>query len=274
MIYSMNEDQQTHATTPKPTLAERGRLMCTAALMLLTASISAAHAQSTQPATQPTTQTAAQTAKAPSAERRLANNYGFDQWDQVAELNFTFDVKLPNGKHVVRHWAWDTQAQKVTRRLPDGSELTFTPYQPENEAQREADQQFINDTYWLLFPFQLVWSRPAIAKPHQFAAELPIGDGRAPTWIVRYANDQGYTPGDTYVLYLNNKGLIKQWEFIRNDNRRPATWERHVKLGPLTISTLHRNADGSFEMNLLDGLAATLTDGTKVKPEPIDEGEE
>jgi len=250
------------------------RLVAAGLVLTVLGSAMPATAQSTRPETGPSTQPATQPstqASQPSPALQLANRYGFAQWDRIAELRFTFDVTLPNGKRVVRHWTWDTQTHGVTRTLPDGSEVSFTAYAPETDEQKQADQQFINDTYWLLFPFQLVWSRPAISTPRGGPYELPIGDGDASTKLIcRYGNDEGYTPGDTYALYLDGSGMITQWEFIRGDNANAMTWERDRRLGPITVSTLHRNADASFEMNLLDGLGATLTDGTVVEPEPVE----
>lgn len=219
----------------------------------------------------------------------LAERYGLSGWGQIEEIAFTFNVKLPNGRMVSRHWVWrpieKTFALMLSRTtLPDGAETiangegVFYHEAMAEDRAGTAHDEFINDTYWLLFPFQLVWSNPTVTE--ELVPDYPIAlpDGQhVPTFAIRklicqWPDDGGYTPGDAYDLYLGSDGLIEQWVFRRGgkDEGNAHTWEDHRQLGPIVVSLDHRNADDTFRLWFTD-VKATLTDGTAVEPEPMDE---
>ena len=59
----------------------------------------------------------------------------------------------------------------------------------------------------------------------------------------------GYTPGDTWELYVGPDYRVEQMVFRRGGPKKPslvtATWAGNKKAGPLLISTEHRGtADG------------------------------
>ena len=56
---------------------------------------------------------------------------------------------------LVRDWAWDLEKGGS---FLFGSDTTATYLIANKSAEVESvDQKFINDKYWLLFPFQLAW---------------------------------------------------------------------------------------------------------------------
>ncbi|MEM1107748.1 MAG: hypothetical protein AAGH99_03565 [Planctomycetota bacterium] len=202
----------------------------------------------------------------------IAERYGLSNWNQIASIEFTFNVKRPNGDKTARGWAWDVQNQQVTRTL-NGQSRTITLGQgtPTDEADRQVDRQFINDSYWLLFPFQLVWSDPAVTD--KGSAPLPIGDGQAKKVVTQWPDVGGYTPGDAYDLYLGDDRLVQQWVFRKGgktDGGFATTWEDHRQLGPIVVSLDHYSGNRAFRLFFTD-VKATLTDGTVVTPQPIDE---
>ena len=78
---------------------------------------------------------------------------------------------------------------------------------------------------------------------------LPIGKTRAERVVVKYRSDRGYTPGDTWELYLGADGRVEEFLYRRGGAKKPsvvmATWEGYKQAGPLLISTDHRGtADG------------------------------
>ncbi|MEO1237191.1 MAG: hypothetical protein AAFX76_10420, partial [Planctomycetota bacterium] len=119
---------------------------------------------------------------ATSPAEELAERYGIDGWDQIASLEFTFNVELPN-RRMSRAWNWEIVDQAVTRRIGDDAHRINLRSLHElwsitsNYKDYDVHKQFINDTYWLLFPFQLVWSDPTVtdAGPEP----RPLGDGTA-----------------------------------------------------------------------------------------------
>ncbi|HWS96602.1 MAG TPA: hypothetical protein VN620_09030, partial [Candidatus Methylomirabilis sp.] len=67
---------------------------------------------------------------------------------------------------------------------------------------------------------------------------------------VKYPSEAGgYTPGDTWNLYVGKDNRIEVLEFHHGGDAKPslviATWAGYKKAGPLLLSTEHRGtADG------------------------------
>jgi hypothetical protein len=79
--------------------------------------------------------------------------------------------------------------------------------------------------------------------------KLPLGNGSAALVAVKYPSEGGYTPGDTWALYVGKDNRIEQFVYHRGGPVKPsvvvATWAGYKKAGPLLISTEHRGtADG------------------------------
>jgi hypothetical protein len=78
---------------------------------------------------------------------------------------------------------------------------------------------------------------------------LPAGPGMAELVPIKYPADGGYTPGDTWDLYVGKDNLVVYFVYIRGGSkppsRVPATWAGYKKAGPILFSTEHRGfADG------------------------------
>jgi hypothetical protein len=196
--------------------------------------------------------------------QQVANAYGIDHWDEVEELSFTFNVKTPN-KEIARSWTWRPQDNSVTlhnKEYPDDLISYRRDEMDEytHEVVNKTDRQFINDSYWLLFPFQLVWSNPAITDTGP--AALPVGEGEGRKLIAQYPAEGGYTPGDAYDIYLDDAGLIVQWVFRKGggEDGRAVTWEANQNLGPIKVSADHHNPDKTFRL-WFSGLSLTTKDG-------------
>ena len=80
--------------------------------------------------------------------------------------------------------------------------------------------------------------------------KLPLGSGSGRLVSVKYAPEVGgYTPGDTWNLYIGKDNRVEQFVFHHGGNAKPsvviATWTGYKKAGPLLVSTEHRGtADG------------------------------
>ena len=113
----------------------------------------------------------------------------------------------------------------------------------------DVDPGFVNDNYWLLFPFHAYWDTAADVQD-KGSQPLPQGSGSAKLISVKYPSDGGYTPGDTWDLYVGSDNRVVQLFYHRGGPKKPsaviATWEGYKKAGPLLISTDHRGtADGN-----------------------------
>ena len=95
--------------------------------------------------------------------------------------------------------------------------------------------------------------------------KLPLGNGSAELVAVKYpAEAGGYTPGDTWELYVGKDSRVEQLVFHHGGTEKPslviATWAGYKKAGPLLISTEHRGtADGKPLHIFISDLAVKLT---------------
>src|SRR6266850_2020520 len=127
----------------------------------------------------------------------------------------------------------------------------------------EVDPVFFNDQYWLLFPFHLVWDASAMVQDAGMQ-KLPLGKGSAKKVSVKYPSDGGYTPGDTWDLYVGTDGRIQELAFQHGGTAKPgvvlATWADYKKAGPLLLSLDHRGtADGKPFRLSFSNVAVKLT---------------
>jgi hypothetical protein len=183
--------------------------------------------------------------------QRIADANGFESFDQVEELNFTFNVKVQDTLRSQRSWQWNPQTNEISL-TENGSTRSYTQDEDLTEDEKEIDQKFINDSYWLLFPYQLVWSDAEITEEKN--ATAPISGDTMDKLIVSYSNDGGYTPGDTYDIYYNDDLMVQEWVYKSADGNRemPTTWEGYQEYSGLKIAKSHKSPDGSFELFFSD----------------------
>ncbi len=182
---------------------------------------------------------------------RIADAYGYPGWSEVDELRYTFHARLGD-KTMERSWRWQPKTMRITYTGPgeDGRPETVTyhrntPREQWSDAAKRIDRAYINDRYWLLFPFHVLWDTSAEVEDtgmHQ----RPLGDGEARRITVRYPAEGGYTPGDVYELFVDNGYRILEWVYRHGGAEKPtrmSTWENHAQLGPIIVSLDHRGAD-------------------------------
>ena len=189
-----------------------------------------------------------------SAEQ-IAKTYGLDSFGQIEAIRYTWNAQFP-GVNVARTWTWEPKTGQVTYegKDKDGKPVKVTYLRSQLDSQpanvkAEVDPGFINDNYWLLFPFHAYWDNSATVTD-QGAKPLPLGNGSAELVSVKYPSDGGYTPGDTWDLYVGKDNRVEQMVYHRGGPKKPSlvttTWEGYKKAGPLLISTDHNgNADGN-----------------------------
>jgi len=189
----------------------------------------------------------------PPILEQVAKAYGLDSWDNITAIRYTWNAQFP-GVSVSRKWTWEPKTNKVAYegKDKDGKPVTATylrselSSQPEN-VQKDIDPAFNNDNYWLLFPLHAYWDTSATVTDEGMK-KLPIGAGSATLVPVKYGGG-GYTPGDTWDLYVGKDNRVVQFVYHRGGPVKPsvviATWTGYKKAGGLDISTEHRGtADG------------------------------
>jgi len=186
---------------------------------------------------------------------QVAKVYGLDSFGQIEAIRYTWNAQFP-GVNLSRSWEWEPKSDKVSYegKDKDGNPVKVSYVRSELSSQpdtvkNEVDPSFVNDNYWLLFPLHAYWDQSATVTD-EGTKELPLGNGPAELLSVKYPSDGGYTPGDTWDLYVGKDNRVEQFVYHRGGPRKPgvvtATWEGYKQAGPLLISTEHHgNADGN-----------------------------
>jgi len=206
----------------------------------------------------------------PPIVEQIAKAYGLDSFGQIDAIRYTWNAQFP-GVNVSRSWVWEPKTNKVSYegKDKDGKPVKVTYMRSELSSQSDAvknevDPGFTNDNYWLLFAFHAYWDTSATVTD-QGMHKLPLGNGSAELVAVKYpAEGGGYTPGDTWELYVGKDNRVEQFAYHRGGPKKPslviATWAGYKKAGPLMISTEHRGtADGKPLHLFFSDVAVKLT---------------
>ncbi|MDX5479214.1 MAG: hypothetical protein LPJ98_12245, partial [Cyclobacteriaceae bacterium] len=159
-----------------------------------------------------------------SLPMKVAKAYGFDNFDKLTSIAYTWNVQVNPETVRSRDWKWNIKERTVLFADADTS-FTYSLDLPKEELPK-IDGGFINDKYWLMFPFQLVWDTGYTYVVMEDAT-APISGDKCTQLTIIYNDADGYTPGDAYDLYLDEKFMIKEWVFRRGNGveGRPITWE-------------------------------------------------
>jgi len=200
---------------------------------------------------------AASWAQTPSPiAQQIAKAYGLDSFGQIDAIRYTFNIDVPGLFKTSRTWTWEPKADRVTYEGKDkaGNPVKVTYVRSQlssqpDQVKKEIDPGFTNDSYWMFFPFHAYWDSSASVEDKGMQ-KLPMGTGTARRVVVKYpAEGGGYTPGDTWELFVGPDNRVKQLLFRHGGNAKPsivtATWAGYKKAGPILVSTDHHGtADG------------------------------
>jgi hypothetical protein len=206
----------------------------------------------------------------PPIVEKIAKAYGIDSWGQVEAIRYTWHAEFP-GVKVARSWTWEPKTGKVSYEGPDKSGKTVKvsyvrselASQPD-DVKNGVDPGFQNDNYWALFPFHAYWDTSAKVEDAGMK-KLPQGKGLAREVAVKYPSEVGgYTPGDTWTLYVGADNRVEEFNYHRGGSMKPtvviATWADYRKAGPILFSMDHRGtADGKPLRIFLTDVAVKVT---------------
>ena len=209
----------------------------------------------------------------PPILEQVAKAYGLDSYSQIEAIRYTFNVSFP-GVNLSRSWEWEPKTGKVTYEAKDkdGKPVKVTylrsdlSSQPAN-VKEDVDPGFVNDNYWLIFPFHAYWDTSADVQ-NKGMQKLPQGGGSATLVSVKYPSEGGYTPGDTWDLYVGKDNRVEQFIYHRGGPKKPsiviASWAGYKKAGPLLVSTEHLGtADGKpFHLSFTNVAVKVTGSGT------------
>ncbi len=179
--------------------------------------------------------------------RTIAIKNGLDKWDQVNKIEFTFNVDRGES-HFERSWIWEPKTTAVTMIM--GKDTVSYKRNAMDSTHLRADQSFINDKYWLLAPYNLVWDEGTRFSEKE-SVVAPISKDTMNMLTIKYGNEGGYTPGDAYDFYFGKDFVIKEWVFRENDTTAPSmitTWEDYQVMKGLNIARMHKDSTGNLKL--------------------------
>ncbi|WP_299227156.1 hypothetical protein [uncultured Psychroserpens sp.] len=193
------------------------------------------------------TQTVLEENKEVTTAERIAQAHGYDNWKYIDLIDFTFNVDRGDS-HFERSWSWSPKTNTV--RLSTTEDTIKYNRASVDSLSLNADKGFINDKYWLLVPFQLVWDEgTTISNPIKKTA--PISNAELNMITLTYSDEGGYTPGDAYDIYFDDEYIIREWVFREGNSEKPSmttTFENYQDFGGIKIAKDHKMTDGNFNL--------------------------
>ena len=181
----------------------------------------------------------------------LAYKSGFEKFDQLNSLAFTFNVDRGDS-HYERSWVWYPK-KDVVKMMNAKDTISF------NRASIDStnvsyDSAFINDKYWLLAPFNLIWDE-GVTFSKAIKTTAPISGKNVNMLTITYGDEGGYTPGDAYDLYYEDDFLLTEWAFRKGNDSLPSmitTWEDYREFKGIKIATMHKDSTSNFKLYFTD----------------------
>lgn len=196
-----------------------------------------------------------------SLVRNVARASGFGAFHTVKRLTYTFHVQK-GGKSIQRTWRWEPKSGRVSFRENDKKpwfSYTRNAQQLKHSKRiQQIDKRFINDRYWLLFPFHLVWDQGTTISTKTLKKPVVWGKKTLqPRYLltIRYPKQGGYTPGDMYKLYISASFTVIGWSFHRGGKpvaNLLTTWEMYKSFAPIKLSLLRRGVGTHFRVWFTD----------------------
>jgi len=207
--------------------------------------------------------------KRPPIAEQTAKEFGIDSFGQIEAIRYTFNLDLGTIK-ISRTWTWEPKVGRVTYEGKDKSgkpvKVTYLRSELNNQSAEVKDNiepNFVNDQYWLVFPFHVIWdSSPEVTDKGM--QKLPIGKGSADQLVVKYPSEGGYTPGDAWELFIGTDNRVREFVYRRGGTVKPSlvitTWTDYKKAGPLLVAMDHPGtADGKPVRVFFSNVSAKLT---------------
>ncbi len=195
-----------------------------------------------------TEETAEPTETEKTVPERIAEAHGFDNWAAVKEITFTFNVDR-DSMHFERSWDWEPKTNNVT--AISGADTLMYNRNSMDSIALKTNSGFINDRYWLMAPFNLMWDSSNYTYEHTEEATAPISNEPMQKLTIVYANEGGYTPGDAYDFYFKDDYIIREWAYRKSNQEEPnlvSTWEDYVDVEGLQLAQQHNRPDGGTSL--------------------------
>ena len=193
-----------------------------------------------------------------STAQKIASAHGFDNWDKVNSFAFTFGGKIEDPESG-RSWVWYPKTNQV--RLINKDETISYNRNNLDSLSLKADKAFINDKFWALIPFQLVWDQGATISEKE-SATSPVKNKVYSKITITYPSEGGYTPGDAYDIYFDDEFIIREWTYRKENSVEPTlsnTFENYQNFNGLILAQEHKKVEGEWNL-LLRNINVELED--------------
>lgn len=134
--------------------------------------------------------------------------------------------------NIHRSWIWEPKTGQVSfeGKEKDGKPVKVTYLRSQLNSQPanvkdQVDPSFVNDQYWLIFPFHAYWDGADVQDTGM--QKLPLGNGSARHVVVKYASG-GYTPGDTWELFVGSNNRVEELLFRHGGAAKPQHCYRNM----------------------------------------------
>ena len=177
---------------------------------------------------------------------KVANAHGFENWKTISHIKYTFNVDR-DSSHFERTWLWEPKTNNVVLTTREDT-VRYNRMSMDSTIMK-TDGGFINDKFWLLGPFQLVWDQNNFTYEHEATSDAPISKEAMQKLTIVYGSEGGYTPGDAYDFYFGEDYRIKEWVFRKGNQEEPSmitSWEDYKNLNGLHIASMHKMPDSNF----------------------------
>ncbi|WP_323788339.1 hypothetical protein [Psychroserpens sp.] len=193
------------------------------------------------------TETTSEKIKEFTPAEKIAQAHGIDNWNNINEIQFTFNVDRADN-HFERSWTWNPKTDEV-KLISEKGAIQYNRKSIDSISM-SSDRAFINDKFWLLIPFQLVWDEgTTISEPIKEVA--PISTTELHKITIAYGNEGGYTPGDAYDIYYGDDYRIREWVFREGNKKEPSmttTFENYEDIKGIKIAKDHKMAESNFNL--------------------------
>ncbi len=182
-------------------------------------------------------------------QEKIASAHGYDHWKKVTEFHFTFNVDR-DSSHFERSWIWKPKTNEITA-IGSGDTLVYSRKMMDSTAFK-TNGGFINDRYWVLAPFNLIWDQNNYEYDHAENQVAPISKTPMQRLTIVYSNKGGYTPGDAYDFYFGDDFILREWVFRKGNQEEPSmttTWENYTNVNGLELAQDHKKSEGGFNLN-------------------------
>ncbi len=183
-----------------------------------------------------------------SVAEKIAQANGIDNWKNVNEIQFTFNVDRPNS-HFERSWTWNPKSDDVTM-ITSADTVSYNRKSMDSIAMK-ADRGFINDKFWLLAPYNLIWDEGTTIT-YQDSVSTNLTNEMLNKLTITYGNQGGYTPGDAYDFYYDKDYMVQEWVYRKANQPEPSmitTWEDYQDFNGLKIAKTHNGKDNSVKLH-------------------------